>query len=531
MRCKICRKPEEDWEEGDLDDHLRAAHVDEPAAVRTVYSDRYERVFGDGAADLGGGAADGDPAGDGADTPDGLDNEFDDTYGKKWFVIGVGGAGNNIVDSILMRRETLRERNDPRARIWEGGLAGYGILNTNIAELEQTYYTQEVKGYSRTDLLSNAIIGQGVHNYQGMGRRWDHGKKVMEADFEDGNNPFQTRWDMSPQQLRDAQAIMFIHSVTKGTGCGATPVLAEKTRELLHDDDFVISKAFLSSVVLPQQNSPEMEYGGKATINGVVGLAQLSSAVNAIIPFDNGRLDSVEKDIRPDVDNIEQYIPGHYAHLNKPLIAFLEAFTMSSTPQFVEREATMSIHGDVFDVADSFRPVEDKYPLDRNAKHRPAVILAPILGRARGEQVSESMLETLASSAFYQNKLAKFNPQTAWGGTFLLYGPEEKMQKVSNFVSDGTFQSIIGNEDFLHTADKPGVESIDIHVEQLVTPALDDLYLWGTLWNPEMPSLNQMYEHAREIKEHAGSAQGQNLREIWDQVDPLFSCLGRENMA
>jgi len=537
MRCKICSIPDDKWNQGTLDEHIVEEHGNEQAAIRAVYEDRYGDLFEDGepvvpAVDESDEADEVDePNSEGATTPSEGFGDFDTgSYGKKWFVIGVGGAGNNIVDAMLMRRDTLRRGEEDRALIWEGGLAGYGILNTNIAELEQTYYAQEERGYSREQLMMNSIIGQGAHGYQGMGRRWDHGKKVMESDFEDGLNPFRDRWDMDPQQIRDAQALMFVHSVTKGTGCGSTPVLARQVREEVLNDDFVISKALLSSVVIPSEGQNGTSAGGKARVNGVVGLARMSEAVDAIIPFDNERLDAVGTDIRPQIDGLGEYNPPHYADLNRPLVAFLEAFTMSSTPQFVKQDASMSIHGDVFDVADSFRPVEDKYPLDLDGDVRPAVVLAPVLGRARNDRMSMSQLETLVSNALYQNRLAKFDPETAWGGTFLLYGPESKMEQISDHVADGSFRELLASEDFLDAGYQPGTESVDIHVEQLVTPALDDVYLWGTLWNPRMPSLEGMYDHAKEIKE-GNTKQAENLREAWEYVEPLFSCLGRENMG
>jgi hypothetical protein len=57
------------------------------------------------------------------------------------------------------------------------------------------------------------------------------------------------------------------------------------------------------------------------------------------------------------------------------------------------------------------------------------------------------------------------------------------------------------------------------------------VYLWGTLWNPEMPSIETMYDHALTLKQEGNSEQAENVREVWDEVEALFSCLGRENMA
>lgn len=529
-KCKLCDAEAADWDGETLDEHLLANHTE--TEIRIMYEERHERLFSDGDPVIDDGPDEPEPSDDSfADESDGVD-PFGDTQGRKWFVIGVGGAGNNIVDAILMRRDTLLRNDEDRAAIWQGGLAGYGILNTNIIELEETYYAQEEKGYDRNALLTNAIIGVGEHDYVGMGRRWIAGKEVMEKDFEDGPNPFVERWDMNEQHLQDAQAIMFVHSVTKGTGCGSTPVLADRIRtDVLNDDrQSVLSKALFSSVVIPSAEGKRSNFGGRSRTNGVVGLARISRAVDAIIPFDNERLDAAGTDVSPRIDGIERYNPPQYADLNKPLVAYLEAFTMSSTPQFVDQEATLSVRGEVFDVSDSYLPVVDKYPLDMAEERRPAVVLAPVLGRARGSTITASQLETLISNALFQNRLARFDPKTAWGATFLLYGPEEKMRDAATLVSDGVFDDIVGGEEFLDVTRTSGTESIDIYVDQLVIPYVDDVYLWGALWNPRMPSLERMYEHAAEIKD-GNSRRAKNLQEVWEQVEPLFSCLGRENMG
>lgn len=514
-----------------LVDHIRSEHQDEHESVETMYPELVEAVFNDGPdqpADEGQTEQSQSTSTIPSQTP--TDDHLDDAYGKKWYMIGVGGAGNNILDAVLLRRDTLRENNEERAVIWNGGLAGYGSLNTNVSELEQTYYAQEEHGYSRNDLLPNCIIGFGKHDYAGAGFRWDLGRDLIQADFEDDANPFQERWDIKQQTLKDSQAVMFLHSVTKGTGCGATPVLAEMIRDRVLSDDFVVQKPFFSSIVLPSRGRRYGDFGGRAKVNGIVGLTRASRAVDAIIPFDNQRLDSVKDDIQPRIHRLDEYNPPQYGNINKPLIAFLEAFTMSSVPQFLDREATMSIMGDVFDPADSFRPVQDKYQIDPDRGYTPAVILAPVLGRTRANAIDRSKLEILARNALFQNKLAEFDPTTAWGGTFLLYGPEEKMETISEFVNDGEVSDILAGEEFLDADNTPGSQSIDIHVNQLVTPYLDDVFLWGTLWNPQIPPLKEMYEHAQTLKQDGTSEQAENVRDVWPDIEPLFSCMGRENM-
>ena len=555
--CKICMKRAAQWDGDTLDEHIKQAHHDEPESVKEVYPDRYDSLFDDGEIS-GSSSADMSPSSDQTpahqpettpdpspepepepapasnemtqDAPgDGVDLH-DASVGKKWFMIGVGGAGNNILDAVLLRRDTLTEINEPRSRIWQGGLAGYGILNTNLSELEQTYYAQGEQGYSRHDLLTNCIIGLGEHDYTGAGHRWDIGKKLMEADFTNGGDPFSERLDMNPSSIKDSQGVMFIHSVTKGTGCGATPVLARNMRDRVLGDDQILQKPLFSSIVVPSEGVEYSQHGGSAKVNGVIGLARASKEVDAIIPFNNQQLRKVEADIRPQINGIEEYNPPQYQDINRPLVAFLEAFTMPSTPQFLDREATMSIVGEVFDPSDSFRPVKAKYPADPERDYTPAVILAPVLGRSRSDQFDLDRLEILIRNALFQNKLADFDPTTAWGGTFLLYGPEHKMEQISEYVTDGKFTELLANEQFLDAAHADGAEPIDIHVHQLVSPHVDDVYLWGTLWNPKMPSLTNMYEHAQTLKEDAATQQAENIRDVWDHVEALFSHLGRENL-
>jgi hypothetical protein len=530
--CKICVSSRGEWDHDTLENHIAHEHRDEPKSVEQVYPDLYEPIFveerywedeaeGTDEEPLPGG-------GNGNGTTADGETEFGlSSVGKKWYIIGVGGAGNHIVDAILLRRNTLADENEDRVRIWEGGLAGAGVLNTNVAEIEETYYAQEEKGYNRHDIVANCIIGQGVHNYAGAGYRWDHGRDFVLADFEDGGNPFQERWDMNPVELRDSQAIMFVHSVTKGTGCGSTPVIAEKLREAVLDDDKVVGKPIFSSVVIPSEYA---DRSGRAMVNGVIGMARTAANVDAIIPFDNRKLREATQDIEPRIHDVDRYNPPEFADLNKPLVAFLEAFTMSSIPQVVDQDTDLSVRGEVFDPADSFRPVQDKYPFDPDRAYNPAVVLAPVLGKIHANSFDRSKLQMLARKALFQNKLADFDPTTAWGGTFLIYGPEEKMSKVAPLVNDGVLTEVLGSSDFLDRDNVAGVETVDIHTHQLVTPYLDDIYLWGTLWNPEMPSLEEMYEHALTMKQDGNSQLSAGVREVWDQVEPLFDCLGRKNM-
>lgn len=451
---------------------------------------------------------------------------------KKWLIIGIGGAGNHILDAILMRRDTLIEQNRTLADVWEGGIADYLNLNTNRSEVFETYYAQVDKEYSPEALVTNCMIGHNQHAYSGAGRDWKRGRDFMQHDFEDEQNAFIERWDVDRQSLGGAQAVMLIHSVTKGTGCGATPVLADNIREMLESagpgEHGAGVKPILSSVVLPSQD----EFGGSEMIRGVIGMARLSKSVDGILPFDNAQLEQIRSDLAVDIDRqwLETYNPPKYDEINRLLTAFFEGFTMSSTPISYDASATKRISGDVFDVPDSIRPAVQKYPVDNDLNYDPAVVMVPVMGR-HDSPTDENDLDTLVRSTLLQGQFIDFEPDTAWGGTFMVYGPEEKMDSLSPLLMDNQLKKIIGGEDFLDRASTGPGESVDVYVDQLVVPQVDSVHLWGIIWNPRLPTLEQMYDHAEELVSNSNSRQAQALDDVWNYVEPLFGHLGRENMG
>jgi len=558
-KCKICLQ---DVSEDTIEEHIATNHEDTPESVSAVYPDRYEAVFtaegtlqprfeqstADEAVETESSSTDTDTEPDAqpptSPTVGGPSSareratasgtSMTGALGNKWLMAGVGGAGNHIIDAVLMRRDTLRNNNSSLASVWEGGLANYGNLNTNITEIGETYYAQADREFQRESLITNCMIGYRHHNYSGAGRNWKAGRTWMRKDFEGESNAIRDRLDLNIKDLDASQAVMLIHSVTKGTGCGATPVLAENIREVITDDDSLdsidtVTKPLLSSVVLPSDG----KFRGGEMVRGVVGMAYLSKAVDGIIPFDNKQLDDPPSELAVDIDPelMKRYNPPMYGDINRLLVTFLEAFTMSSTPQSADTASTERINGEVLDVPDSFRPVQRKYARDDERSYKPAVVMAPVIGKTSASTFDRSRLDTLVRSTLLQGQLVDFDPQTAWGGTFIVYGPEEKMAEIAPLLRNNELSDILSGEDFLDTESFDGPGSVDVYVNQLVVPHVDDIYLWGVVWNPRLPTLEKMYDQARDLVENGDSEEANELREIWDTVEPLFDCLGRENMG
>ncbi len=67
-------------------------------------------------------------------------------------------------------------------------------------------------------------------------------------------------------------------------------MLADRIRERVFSDERVIDKAILSGVVIPSIGGQQSTVIGRGKTNGVVGLARIAQAADAVIPFNNDAL-------------------------------------------------------------------------------------------------------------------------------------------------------------------------------------------------------------------------------------------------
>lgn len=440
----------------------------------------------------------------------------------KFSIFGVGGAGNRLLDAMIMRRDTLRDRNSRLAKAWEGGLNTYLSLNTNDSEIVGTYYQTEDQDLDQADVMVRCLIGD---NPSGAGEDPEIG--LMEMNHDIANSPAETirSWPFNQGDLRSAQSVMFVHSVVKGTGSGSTPPLAEYVREELLDERHGEkgNTPMMAVTVLPNERATK--FNPEGTVNAGFGIGMIASRVNVVIPFDNERLGDAAKDITPDIDGLGDRNPA-YSDVNRPLVQFLEAFMLSSNSEMIDQE-TMSKLGasgagdDGFDVPDSFRPIAPRYPLTGDDEIRPGVVAAPLMAVSESSQLDETGIGILIESAFNQGLLVDCEPETAWGGTFMFYGPEEPMADVSGHIRDFNVHEKI--------TESLGTTDLRLRVNQAVVPEVDDLHMWGLLWNPKMPAMEQMFQKTKEAKER-NNDHGRMLSEHWDEIRPVYEYLGRENM-
>lgn len=536
--------------------HLEEAHADEEVSVASVFSDVSAETFSDISSEESGG--DGEVVGDNENSAPTSTSQSDEAGAEtgssrtgsdptpsmadgasassssnareavgrrgKYSAFGVGGAGNKILDAMLMRRDTLREESSRLAKAWEGGLQTYLPLNTNDEEIVGGYYQKEDQEIRPEDVWNRCAIGI---DPTGAGRDPEVGRKYMEDDIADAPNSTIRNWPFKQDDIRRAQAVMLIHSVVKGTGTGATPVLAEYIREdiLGQEHDEIGNKPMMAISILP--NEDWVETNPESTPNMAAGIGMMANRVNVILPFDNNRLAAVADDINTEIKYPETVENNAYRRENKPLVKFLEAFMLSSNSEMVDDDATsqLSTSGsdDGFDVPDSFRPAWRQYPVTEDGEDRPGVVAAPLMAVSDARRdIDEAGLGILIESALNHGLLVDCEPATAWGGTFIFFGPKEPMEDISGHIRTGAVQEKM--------REVLGTNELRINLNQAVVPEVDRIHMWGLLWNPHMPSLEEMFEKAKEVKEKQ-SYEGRFLRSHWDEITPAYDYLGRENRA
>lgn len=550
--CGICGEiiqPDEEHDQLSIEKaglHLTTEHPDTDKDVFEVFSDlkrpeeSFESSTSDNVEQTTTSAASDDrenTSASGVASPSDIDRISDSESGSgatsrreigtrgKFSVFGVGGAGNNILDAMLMRRDTLRNQNNRLAKAWEGGLQTYIPLNTNDAEIAGTYYDIEDKPDRNTSMLLDAgRIGDG----SGAGEDPEIGLLRMRKDVDKEPTSTINSWPFTSADLESAQAYMFVHSVVKGTGSGSTPELSRYIRndflgEGRHQKD---RTPLMSVTILP--NEKAAQFNPEATINAGLGVGMAASNVDVLIPFDNERLGKAAKDISIEIDGLDRANPA-YAQANRPLIQFLEAFMLSSNREMRDESSTAGLANGAgeaagnngFDVPDSFQPIQNRYPIREDDEIRPGTVACPMIAVSESTRgIDKTGLGILIETALNKGLLVNCEPETAWGGAFMFFGPERPMKDVSrhvqNFVPHKKVSEVLGTEELRN------------NFHQAVVPEVDKLYLWGLLWNPKMPAMEQMWENTKEAKQR-NNDQGKLLRENWEEIRPVYQFLGREN--
>lgn len=423
---------------------------------------------------------------------------MDEVIGKKLYIIGIGGTGCNIVAAIAMRVE--QTKSSKVAKIWATGfMEDCVMLDTNIAGPRDTWIAEK-EGWTTDEIAAFCSIGG---ERAGAGNDWVYAKRLMEAEVVE-NGPIENK--IERVSIRNAQGVMVVHSVTQGTGCGASPVLVDYLkREGLagYDKDKKPSPGpMYSATVLPAKHELE---DGTRYINCIAGLARIAKTCDAVILFDNESLKRNMGNGIVAIENIKKYNSG-YGELNNPLVAFLEGLARTNIP----------------DLRDFFVPVK------RNREYHGGVICAPVHGVHTGADFGDShvkregYLENLLINTITDGRLVTCDPKTAIGGRFVFHVPNDTAaEQVTKIIEDRTFYDMIRGEMFLNDPEKDPKKMKKILAYPPIRSPYPNIHLWGILWNPKIEGLEAMYNYIKEDE-----TARQETEEIWDDIETLLKNLG-----
>lgn len=172
-------------------------------------------------------------------------NDAAKTFVPKIAVIGIGGAGNNIVEDLVSHKTNLKIN----------CAVQFYQLNTDFQHLQSLRY-----GKNRLLIESNLTKGMGTGGDPEIGRKVteENAAKIEEI-------------------LRGVDLCMVVAGMGKGTGTGGAPVIAKIAKKM--------NILTLGFVTLP------MHHEGKTTTDkALAGLAELNKTVDAISTLSNDQI-------------------------------------------------------------------------------------------------------------------------------------------------------------------------------------------------------------------------------------------------
>lgn len=442
---------------------------------------------------------------------------------KKWFIFAVGGCGNNLLDAIHMRKMYTTEENDPREVIWHGAIEGVVNTNTNNKEIRRSYYATEI-----ADVPAGRYASTYGFPGEGAGQNEKKGETLAENGFEEG---IIDSWSVKPGY---ADAIMLLHSAVKGTGSGATPCIASRLKDFREEQDTHKELPIYSCVVLPERiegsggdylfdSDEEVVLSKNRSIkNAAASLGRMAEQVEVIIPFQNGWLDRTQGGNTP--KTLPQAELGDFSPINfreyytenKTLVSYLETLSMTAVPK-EESEDRLEIEGaGSFDVIDPYEPSIDMNPNGYDEDDRPALVFAPAHACTRQTEFDRDRIRGLLEK-LSTNRLANFDPETAWGCSLLFYGPEEAIRSLSRHSGDVVWAA---TKEF--GALDSGFRKFNPMDYYLTIPELDQLHVWAGFWNPKVQVIEDCHAF---INNHENNSR---VKDYAEQFERLYNNLGRE---
>ena len=336
---------------------------------------------------------------------------------RVWHIFAFGD-GIDLVDTLCARRKVLRNTDDPKIRVYEQGIEEITPVGTNTAYLRESHYVQNIVNEEPIEFARN-------HTIPGHAEGQEATDRVVAQALEHG------RVHGLNAQPESAHAILLLHADTIRQNM-ITPTIVDRLDEKIRQQEF--PSPIFDCTILPSKikgvdgdyrYDDEIGFVPERLIKNVTeSLARLSVTTELIVPFQHRSMSGISQQGLPNVDIIENDL-RHVVHRDElqTLLAYLERLTMPMA-------YTPDNRGAILDVMDLYEPVQNLNPNNYPEEVRPAPVFAPAHVSTRrtsfdGSEEILSLLETLRL-----NKLAEFDPETAWGCMLVFYGPQNTIESL-----------------------------------------------------------------------------------------------------
>ena len=394
---------------------------------------------------------------------------------RKLYILGIGGAGGAILSTLLQYVDGLKRKNDENGVILESGIAGWTILNSAIDDVQKLWISK-TRGWDRPAIIANTMIGKGLHDYNGAGMNWENAERWMEHDTTvRGNAPAPRIFELIDRaEIEDAQAVLIIHGVGKGTGCGAAPVIARFLKAQFP------MKAIFTVTVLPFRD----EIGGGHADNGIAGFTKIVECADVVMAISNRILfEQSQQQYEGGSRSIEEI----RAEINSLLVNLIELLIVSSISDFYSL-----VDHDLNDIVELVKKHSHGVTSDN------AGVIVPFMGKTLSGDLF-FLLVTLPE----EGMLAECNLRTARAGIFLFVGPPQKIEEIMSDTNKEKAESI-----FFQTVQRDILyPNVPLYLWYVEMPSVEELKLLAMLVNPELEDLKLMMARVgrEEIKAKATS--------------------------
>ncbi len=456
---------------------------------------------------------------------------------KRWFLVGVGGCGCNVMDDIVAN---VQRSGGPLKELYKSQIRGWTFFDTNLAHLKAISAIQseakQLKGDRSLDAVLDDIIvnryllgGTYLRHRDGVGNEFIEAARAVRADRETIDevssrprlenlleNAIINRFGPLAEVI-EAGAVMIFGGLGRGTGCGATPEIADWFGRGIGDESVAKPTVFVTYVLPSRQ---ERDYGRQAA-NCLYGLSEVyttkgkgigANPIKGIFVVDNEALNRFVRKFGKNLVGIKtsgsrwrrnDVFP--LKEMNPPIVKFFQLL-INASPD-VSR-----MKGEVIRAVD----ISEIVRWSTTSKHETeSSLIVPCITPIFGEEYDP---QVLVYNAVKSGMLAECDPSTADGCYVIIAASRDLLERIRSKGGDISVWNLNPDEivDLVGLdagKAKSGIMCGGMVLESKKKDVMGALVL---LRNPSLDNLGALNQHRAEFKE----TQVNLLEDEYDEREP-----------